>query len=104
VSKEIKQKRLFALQTIFSVFILFRKAIRDQLNYVRRDIKSIHTLFDAYQGLPFPLKPKEQKYLFVVQTLYEQQKQMHDNKIHSIDHSIVSIHQPHVRPIMHGKA
>ena len=83
---------------------VIRKAIREQLNYVRRDIKSIHTLLDGYKKLPFPLKPKEQKYLFVVQTLYEQQKQMYDNKNHSIDYRIVSIHQPHVRPIVRGKA
>ena len=29
---------------------------------------------------------------------------MYDNKIHSIDHPIVSIHQPHVRPIVRGKS
>jgi len=83
---------------------LIRKAIREQLNYVRRDIKSIHTLLDAYHGLLFPLKPTEQKYLFVVKTLYNQQKQMYHNKNHSIDHRIVSIHQPHVRPIVRCKA
>ena len=83
---------------------VIRKAIREQLNYVRRDIKSIHTLLDAYEGLPFPLKHSEQKYLFVVQTLYDQQKQMYDTKTHSVDHRIVSIHQPHVRPIVRGKA
>jgi len=83
---------------------VIRKAIREQLNYVRRDIKSIHQLLDAYEGLPFPLKHAEQKYLFVVQTLYEQQKQMYDYKTHSIDYRIVSIHQPHVRPIVRGKA
>lgn len=83
---------------------VIRKAIREQLNYVRRDIKSMHTLLDAYEGLPFPLKHAEQKYLFVVQTLYDQQKQMYDTKTHSVDHRIVSIHQPHVRPIVRGKA
>ena len=83
---------------------VIRKAIREQLNYVRRDIKSIHTLLDAYEGLPFPLKHLEQKYLFVVQTLYDQQRQMYDTKTHSVDHRIVSIHQPHVRPIVRGKA
>jgi hypothetical protein len=83
---------------------IIHKAIREQLNYVRRDIKSIHQLLDAYEGLPFPLKHAEQKYLFVVQTLYDQQKQMYDNKTHSIDYRIVSIHQPHVRPIVRGKA
>ena len=28
---------------------------------------------------------------------------MYDNKTHSIEHRIVSIHQPHVRPIVRGK-
>jgi len=83
---------------------VIRKAIREQLNYVRRDINSIHTLLDAYEGLPFPLKHTEQIYLFVVQNLYEQQKQMYDTKTHSVDYRIVSIHQPHVRPIVRGKA
>jgi hypothetical protein len=82
---------------------VIRKAIGEQLGYVRRDIKSIHKLLDAYENKPFPLKHAEQKYLFVVQTLYEQQKQMYDNKTHSVDYRIVSIHQPHVRPIVRGK-
>ena len=83
---------------------VMRKAIREQLNYVRRDIKSIHALLDSYEELPLPLKPSQQKYLFVVQTLYDQQKQMYDTKTHSVNHRIVSIHQPHVRPIVRGKA
>lgn len=83
---------------------VIRKAIREQLNYVNRDIKSINTLLDAYDQIPFPLTPKEQKYLFVVQTLYDQQKQMFETRTHSIEHRIVSIHQPHVRPIVRGKA
>lgn len=85
---------------------VIRKAIRQQLNYVNRDIKSIHTLLNVYEEhkLSFPLKPKEQKYLFVVQTLYNQQKQMYDARTHTIEHRIVSIHQPHVRPIVRGKA
>lgn len=29
---------------------------------------------------------------------------MYDNKVHRVDHRIVSIHQPHVRPIVRGKA
>ena len=28
---------------------------------------------------------------------------MYKEKVHSIDHRIVSIHQPHVRPIVRGK-
>ena len=85
---------------------VIRKANRCQLNYVRRDIAIVNELLKAYQvnNLKFPLNPSQQKYLFVVQTLYDQQKQMYDTNTHSVDHRIVSIHQPHVRPIVRGKA
>ncbi len=39
-----------------------------------------------------------------VRTLYTQQKEMHRQRIHRCNHRIVSIHQPHVRPIVRGKA
>ena len=85
---------------------VIRKAVRNQLSYVRRDIAFVNELLDTYQvnNLTFPLNPGQQKYLFVIQTLYEQQKQMYDTHTHSIEHRIVSIHQPHVRPIVRGKA
>ena len=85
---------------------VIRKANRCQLNFVRRNITIVNKLLDAYQvsNLKFPLNPSQQKYLFVVQTLYDQQKQMYDSNTHSVDHRIVSIHQPHVRPIVRGKA
>jgi IS5 family transposase len=79
-----------------------RKAVGQQLNYLRRNLGSINTLLDAFQGIP--LKAKEYKYLLVINTLYDQQRTMHDTKTHSIEHRIVSIHQPHVRPIVRGKS
>ena len=85
---------------------VIRRANRCQLNLVRRDIVAVNKLLDVYQtnNLKFPLNPSQQKYLFVVQTLYHQQKQMFDTNTHSVEHRIVSIHQPHVRPIVRGKA
>jgi len=78
-----------------------RAACRKQLNYLKRDIHYIHTLLDSYPVIP--LNPRQYKYLLVIQTLYQQQLQMHKTKTHSIEHRIVSIHQPHVRPIVRGK-
>lgn len=78
-----------------------RSAVRKQLNYLRRNIKSLHTLLDAYPAIP--LNRHQQKYLLVIQTLYEQQLQMYQTQTHSVEHRIVSIHQPHVRPIVRGK-
>jgi IS5 family transposase len=39
----------------------------------------------------------------VIHLLYQQQKKMFDAREHSVDDRIVSIHQPHVRPIVRGK-
>jgi len=78
-----------------------RKAIKKQLNYLRRNIGNIHKLLDQYEAIPF--NRHQHKYFFVIQTLYEQQAHMHKEKSHTINHRIVSIHQPHVRPIVRGK-
>jgi hypothetical protein len=78
-----------------------RKAVKKQLGYLGRDIRSLHKLLDTYQGIP--LSPPQYKYLLVIQTLYDQQLQMYRDNTHSIEHRIVSIHQPHVRPIVRGK-
>ncbi len=79
-----------------------RKSVGSQLRFVKRNLNSINRLLDAYPHIP--LNPKEYKYLLVGNTLYCQQKQMYDAKTHSIEDRIVSIHQPHVRPIVRGKS
>lgn len=80
-----------------------RKGIKKQLSYLKRNIKSIHRLLDHY-GLPIPFDAYQHKYFFVIQTLYDQQSYMYEKKTHSVEHRIVSIHQPHVRPMVRGKA
>lgn len=78
-----------------------RAAVRKQLNYLKRDIKTLHRLLDVYTTIP--LEHLQYKYLLVIQTLYDQQLEMYQAQTHSIEHRIVSIHQPHVRPIVRGK-
>lgn len=56
---------------------------------------------DAYEGIP--LKKEQYKYLLVAQTLYDQQLEMFSHNKNSIEDRIISIHQPHVRPIVRGK-
>ena len=73
-----------------------------QLRFLKRNLKAIDRLLDS--SVSFPLKPKEQKYLMVIHTLYQQQQEMYDNHVHTVSDRIVSIHQPHVRPIVRGKS
>lgn len=77
-----------------------RKAIRKQLGYVQRDLETIDGLL---QKSLTGLTGKQQGQLEVIYKLYEQQKMMYDTKTHRVEDRIVSISQPHVRPIVRGK-
>jgi len=77
------------------------KANGSQLRFLKRNLGHIETLLKAYCS--FPLSAKEQKYLMVLHTVYQQQEQMHRTRSKRIDDRIVNIHQPHVRPIVRGK-
>jgi hypothetical protein len=79
-----------------------RKGVKAQLQYLGRNLRTIEKQLDNFDG--FPLKHKWQRYYWIIQTLYIQQREMFDKKSHSVEHRIVSIHQPHVRPIVRGKA
>lgn len=86
-----------------------RKAIKKQLNYVERNIKTINALWDilVQNNLPIPFQKSAYKALYkkwlVCQEIYRQQKEMIDGNVRYCQHRIVSIDQPHVRPIVRGK-
>jgi hypothetical protein len=80
-----------------------RKAIRKQLQYVKRNLAHINQLTQAGNGLE-TLKSTQYKSLLVVAEVYRQQQWMYDNKTSIIEDRIVSLSQPHIRPIVRGKA
>lgn len=83
---------------------LQRKGIRQQLQYLRRNLKHIGTLLAQFPvGERLPLPNWLLHRYWVIQHLYEQQEEMYRTKTRRCDHRIVSISQPHVRPIVRGK-
>jgi IS5 family transposase len=80
-----------------------RKAIRKQLQYVKRNLAHIDQLTQAGDGLE-ALSSTQYKSLLVVAEVYRQQQWMYDNKTSRIEDRIVSLSQPHIRPIVRGKA
>jgi len=81
---------------------LIRKAIGKQLRYIRRDIKTIHSLLEKS---PLSLLDLRQyKNLLVCQEIYRQQLTMYQSRTHTTPDRIVSLHMPFVRPIVRGKA
>jgi hypothetical protein len=82
-----------------------RKMTRKLLESVRRDISHINSLLDLSEarGDQFPLTHKDQRLFWIIRLAYEQQRYMYDNDTHSCPDRIVSIYQPHVRPVPRGK-
>ena len=72
------------------------------MGYVSRDLKIISEL--KQQSSLTLLTKQEYKHLLVISELYRQQQEMHKNGSKRIGDRIVSISQPHVRPIVRGKA
>lgn len=77
-----------------------RKAIGQQLGYVNRNLDIIEKMIENGKDL----SEKDFNRLSTIKKVYEQQKYMRDNRIHSVDDRIVSISQPHLKPIVRGKA
>ena len=79
---------------------LLRKSLRKQLGYVGRDLSYVDAILRRY---PDAFSERLMAYLLTIRTLFEQQTEMYDNRTHSVEHRIVSLHQPYVRPIVRGK-
>ena len=78
-----------------------RKATGQQLRYVKRDIKHVEQMIQKF-GIE-NLSNNQKQWIETIRTLFEQQQSMYDLKTHSVKNRIVSIGQPHVRPIVRGK-
>lgn len=72
-----------------------------QLRFLRRNIGHIYTMLDRHGHIP--LNKKSYRDLLIIQEVYCQQAEMYQSGQLSKEHRIVSIHQPHVRPILPGK-
>jgi hypothetical protein len=80
-----------------------RTGIGQQLRYVRRDLKIIGSLLKETASLD-ALSARQYKNLLVISEIYRQQREMYEGKCHRVEDRIVSLSQPHVRPIVRGKA
>ena len=77
-----------------------RRAIKQQLQYIRRDMGYV----EAFLSDGVELTPKQAARLSVLHQVYEQQQYMYENNTHTVPDRIVSISQPYIRPIVRGKA
>jgi len=79
-----------------------RTTIRQQLQYIRRNLESIATQIENGASMA-EIRGDLQKKLQTIKELYRQQKFMYDDRTHKVEDRIVSISQPYLRPIVRGK-
>ena len=80
-----------------------RKAIGEQLRYIElvsKQLRNLSSQVSDHETL-FPRWLRDR--LAVIPVVYHQQKMMYDNGTHTCQDRIVSLEQPHVRPIQRGK-
>lgn len=89
-----------------SKYRAIRKAVRKQLHYVARNLRAVNRLQEQAEIADCKdcLSSRQQQELAAIRKLYEQQNYMYTNRSHRMENRIVSISQPHVRPIVRGKA
>lgn len=69
------------------------------MGYLKRNIEVIHKMRESGDAL----SPRQLEMLSTIEKLYAQQNEMFQNRATSVKDRIVSISQPHIRPIVRGK-
>jgi len=84
---------------------VIRKAVGQQLRYVRRNIKTLHKMLDELEaaGVQIARDKHQWRMFWILQELYRQQDLMFMSKKNKIEDRLLSLQQPHARPIKRGK-
>ena len=87
--------------------VAHRKMKRKLLESVNRNLHFIKEMLPKAaiieMGKDYPLSKKDLALIKIIEQVYLQQKQMYDENTNTCKERIVSIYQPHVRPILRGK-
>lgn len=81
-----------------------RQAIKKQLQFSKRNMRIVNRMLEETPEAVKALSQRQQNLLQTIQKLIEQQEIMYKSKSHRITDRIVNLYQPHVRPIVRGKA
>ena len=87
-------------------FKQIRRARKEQLGYLKRNLGLLDTLVAKYEQhqMRLPFVHRDLRILWATRLMRDQQLEMHINNVHRIENRIVNLYQPYVRPILRGKA
>ena len=98
-------------ETLHKAFLAMAKAKRRPANRMRMLVRKLLCalernlgFIDGFLARGGSLGAAQGRQLETIRELHRQQKEMYDSRTRRTDHRIVSIAQPHLRPIVRGKA
>jgi hypothetical protein len=82
-----------------------RQAIKNELNYTRRNNKTIEEMLDLLEskGFACPWSYTHRRLYWIIQEIHRQQAEMYRDRRRRVDNRIVSVQMPFIRPIKRGK-
>lgn len=80
-----------------------RKAKKSMLQYLKRNLEQAREAIEIARDKGVEVASWVVRQLLDAERLYDQQKEMYDQKSRRVDDRIVSLHKPYVRPIVRGK-
>lgn len=80
-----------------------RECMELLLTHLNRNYLALLNTMGKVEGAWNYIKPHEMKLLFTVRDMWKQQRQMFNEGTHQCKDRIISVFQPHVRPIVRGK-
>jgi IS5 family transposase len=80
-----------------------RRVQGQMLRFVRRNLRQIEELLERVPDEMGGLKEKVAAKVGVIRCLYRQQQEMWEKRVRRVEDRIVSIHRPHIRPMVRGK-
>lgn len=81
-----------------------RRMQKQLLQYLRRNIGQLSELIDDVKAKGEEIPSCVVNTFHTVKRIYQQQRQMYQDRKKSIESRIVSLHKPHIRPVVRGKA
>jgi transposase, IS5 family len=102
--KNARQKFLAAAKSRKLSAAACRTAIGKQVRFLRRNLTAIKDLLDQSSTSLGLLERVLYRKLLIAAEIYRQQELMYRQRVHRVDERIVNLAQPHVRPILRGKA
>lgn len=102
--ERIRQEYLRVIKRKTKSGKLLKEAIGRILPLLYRDILQLINAIGMDEGMSKRLNSRDWRTLHAVIKMYHQQDEMFRNGTHSCPDRIISIHQPHIRPIVRGKA